>query len=72
MSKDGFVNDTWSYDGAAWKKLSDGGPPKRAMGYLAYDKERKKLIMFGGRLGWPNDINDTWEWDGTRWTEIKF
>jgi len=36
------------------------------------DKHRKKLIMFGGRLGWPNDINDTWEWDGSKWIEIKF
>ena len=37
-----------------------------------YDKERKKVVMFGGRFGWPNDANDTWEWDGTQWKEIKF
>jgi N-acetylneuraminic acid mutarotase len=72
MTKNGFVNDTWSYDGKEWKQLSTEGPPKRAMGYLAYDKQRKKVLLFGGRLGWPNDANDTWEWDGTKWTEIKF
>jgi len=72
MTKGGFTNDTWSYDGKEWKKLADQGPAKRAMGYLAYDKERKKIFMFGGRLGWPNDTNDTWEWDGTKWIEIKF
>ena len=42
------------------------------MGYLAYDKERKKVVLFGGRLGWPNDTNDTWEWDGNKWNELKF
>jgi hypothetical protein len=40
------------------------------MGYLAYDRRRDRVVLFGGRRGWPNDLNDTWEWDGSRWTEI--
>lgn len=60
--------------GMGWKgmeKLADAGPPARVMGYMAYDKERDRVVLFGGRLGWPNDANDTWEWDGAAWKEVK-
>lgn len=66
-----LMNDLWAWDGTVWKQLSAEGPPKRTTGYMAYDKQRDKLVMFGGRTGWPNDANDTWEWDGREWTEIK-
>jgi hypothetical protein len=67
----GFKGDTWGWNGQEWKKLADDGPAPRAMGYMAYDKHRDRIVLFGGRLGWPNDANDTWEWNGTQWTEIK-
>jgi hypothetical protein len=50
--------------------LSSDGPSKRTMGYLAYDKNRDRIILFGGRLGWPNDADDSWEWDGTKWIKV--
>jgi hypothetical protein len=41
------------------------------MGYLAYDKQRDRIVLFGGRKGWPDgDLNDTWEWDGTSWRQV--
>ncbi len=71
MSKDGMKGDTWSWDGKTWKQLATTGPSSRAMGYMAYDKGRDRIVLFGGRMGWPNDANDTWEWDGKEWKEIK-
>jgi hypothetical protein len=71
ISVNGMQADTWSWDGKEWKQLATNGPSKRAMGYMAYDKGRDRVVMFGGRLGWPNDANDTWEWDGKKWKEIK-
>ena len=65
-------NETWGWDGKQWKKLADTGPSARAMGHMAYDKKRDRIVLFGGRISWPNDANDTWEWDGTKWKEIKF
>ncbi len=59
--------DTWGWDGREWKKLADDGPPARMMGYMAYDESRDRVVMFGGRLNWPNDTNDTWEFDGEKW-----
>ncbi len=65
------MNDTWGWDGTTWRKLAENGPPSRTMGYMAYDKHRDRTVLFGGRLGWPNDTNDTWEWNGSQWSEVK-
>lgn len=69
----GSLGDTWAWDGRTWTKLADaepGGPEPRSMGALAYDRKRDRVVLFGGRKGWPNDLNDTWEWDGTAWRRI--
>ena len=65
-----FLGDTWAFDGATWTLLTKDGPPARAMGYLAYDAKRDRIVLFGGRNGWPDgDLGDTWEFDGTRWQQ---
>ena len=69
----GMLGDLWSWDGTAWSKLADAspaGPEPRGMGYIAYDRKRDRVVLFGGRKGWPNDVNDTWEWDGERWSRV--
>lgn len=63
--------DTWGWNGTGWKQLATAGPSARAMGHLAYDKKRDRVVMFGGRISWPTDANDTWEWDGNQWKEMK-
>jgi hypothetical protein len=70
ISNGKMVSDTWGWDGTKWRKLSATAPPKRAMGYMAYDKKRDKVVLFGGRRSWPIDENDTWEWDGETWKKI--
>jgi hypothetical protein len=67
------LGDLWSWNGTVWAKLGDPspeGPEPRGMGYIAYDKRRDRVVLFGGRIAWPNDANDTWEWDGSRWTRV--
>ena len=71
MTKNGLVNDTWGWDRKTWHLLATSGPSKCAMGYMAFDKNLSRVILFGGRLGWPNDANDTWEWDGKNWSEVE-
>lgn len=67
----GFCDDTWAFDGKTWEKLCDSGPPARGMGYLAYDKSRDRIVLFGGRKGWPDgDFADTWEFDGKAWEQV--
>ena len=73
LGASGMLGDLWAWDGRAWTKLTDAspaGPEPRAMGYIAYDRKRDRVVLFGGRKGWPNDANDTWEWDGARWSRV--
>jgi hypothetical protein len=74
VDSSGFVGDLWAWTGAEWRRLADAssaGPAPRAMGHLAYDQRRDRVVLFGGRKGWPDgDLNDTWEWDGTTWRRI--
>lgn len=64
----------WSWDGTRWRCLSSEGPPGRDAPELAFDAERRRLILFGGRTRVGDRqfrvLTDTWEWDGTRWTQI--
>ena len=71
VGPNGFHGDTWSWNGTSWSKLSDTGPEPRGMGYLVYDRHRDRIVLFGGRKGWPDgDLNDTWEWDGSSWRQV--
>jgi hypothetical protein len=61
VGSDGFLGDTWSWNGSEWRKLAETGPEPRGMGYLAYDQQRDRVVCFGGRKRWPDgDLNDTW------------
>ena len=60
----------WGWDGAQWQRVTEGGPPGRILGGVAYDEKRNVLVLYGGRpvaLGKCNQ--ETWEWDGTAWTK---
>ncbi|MGE0142111.1 MAG: hypothetical protein AB7T19_02380 [Planctomycetota bacterium] len=65
------TNETWSWNGAAWTRLSpSNSPPARRSAALGFDPVSGKMILFGGysnaSLSW---FSDTWEWDGSNWTQ---
>lgn len=67
------LSDLWEWDGSNWTPKSPAAPlapPARYGHGLAYDTERERMVLFGGRL---NDAStkfaDTWEWNGQTWTE---
>lgn len=60
-------NDTWVWDGAArtWTEVTPSvSPGARSRATMAYDKARKKIVLYGG-LGARDDMDTaTWLWDG--------
>jgi hypothetical protein len=65
-----LLDDTWTLRGSTWRRSSASGPSARAEAAMAYDRRRRRTVLFGGysiasagrvRLG------DTWEWNGERW-----
>lgn len=68
------MNDTWTWDGSAWKIMpSAGAPSPRHSATIAYDVCRAEAVMFGGVGDAINSFapqpGETWTWDGARWTK---
>lgn len=62
---DGFLEDTWTWNGTAWtNKTPADNPPGREWGTMVYDAAGQEIVLFGG-----DGQNDTWTWDGSNWTE---
>ena len=67
----GYLNDTWAFDGVTWTLIAtDTPPPARAAAQMAYDSVTHQVVLFGGYDG-RNYLGDTWLWDGTtsQWTQ---
>lgn len=65
----GMIN-WWVWDGEQWKETWLGDAPLgRMMSAMAYDSDRKRVVLFGGSGKNNRHLQDTWEWDGARWTE---
>ena len=65
-------DETWTWDGAAWKLRTPAvRPTPRNDLAMAYDARRRRAVLFGGQdAATPSGLQDTWEWDGARWTEV--
>ena len=64
------LGDTWEWDGAEWRQVSDSGPGPRAPPGMVYDRANDNVILHGG---WYNDtpyLGDSWRWDGSTWVEL--
>jgi hypothetical protein len=67
---DGFAQDTWEWDGRAWRTFPDAkGPGPRANAALVYDSKRNRVMLFGG-FDAAGPKNDLWAWDGKAWARV--
>ena len=60
---------TWTWNGTWTKAAVNDSPSARNGVALAYDSDRRRVVLFGGGTR-SADFNDTWEWDGQRWTRV--
>lgn len=72
--RDTFLNDTWRFRGGVWERRDTVGPrpAARAEAAAAYDRDRKRIVLFGGYRRTAEGtvrLGDTWEWDGVRWIQ---
>jgi len=70
-----YLNDTWTFEGGVWTKLSPSiSPPFRVGGSMAFDGKDRYVVLFGGQIsnpkGWPLK-SDTWVFVGGNWTRLK-
>jgi hypothetical protein len=62
-----FYEDTWEYDGDTWTERISGGstPGPRQHHAMAYDAERHRVVLHGGKD--VDELDALWEWDGETW-----
>lgn len=72
LSSQGYMNDTWEFDGSSWSRAVVGqSPPARDSHAMVYDSYRNVTVLYGGfglESGYYKD--DTWEYDGTSWHQV--
>src|SRR5438309_10028265 len=67
----GYLNDTWVFDGSTWSQVSSpNAPSPRAASAIACDRFDGRLVLFGGFDG-SQYLGDTCIWDGATetWAE---
>src|SRR5215510_15117750 len=53
-----------------WTQKQDMGPRPRLGHAMAYDRARKRVVLFGGDSISSGLLGDTWEWNGQTWTQV--
>lgn len=70
-------DDLWIYSGpcesGGWTPVprTDPWPPARTKASLTYDRERQRLILFGGLGADDKPLGDTWALSGGTWTQLQ-
>lgn len=64
---DGPRNDTWIWNGGAWRRHDGVAPPPRSNAAFVYDPDARVAVLFGGYGVQDDEIGDVWTWDGTGW-----
>ena len=70
---EGYLNDTWLWDGKAWTQQSPSqSPSPRSGAVIACDAAHNNIILFGGineANGSKQYLKDTWLWENGTWVE---
>jgi hypothetical protein len=62
------LDDTWEWDGAAWRLVDTSGPSARSSHAMCFDSWREVTVLYGGD---GDDIGETWEYDGSHWKQVE-
>jgi len=68
---DGYINDTWIWDGTNWSQQNPStSPSARGFAGFAPDPVLDQAVLFGGYNG-SNMLGDTWTWSGSNWSRLN-
>lgn len=70
--RDGTLNDTWAFNGSAWRNLTAPVAPPRSMGMaLAYVSEDSAIVAFGGENdSYTQPLRETWSFSAGAWSPL--
>jgi len=63
-----YLCDTQIFSNGSWRQFTiSPNPGPRTYPAMAYDPNRRKVVLFGGLSSTGEQLSDTWEFDGQRW-----
>ena len=62
------LNDTWTWNGTSWSKLTTSPAPLARNGHTL-TAQQDGLLLFGGATATAVYASDTWLWNGLSWTQ---
>jgi hypothetical protein len=67
------LDDLWEWDGVTWRQpaISSERPAGRSAPAMAYDAERREIVLFGGIDDTGQLLADTWLWNGSGWRRAE-
>lgn len=75
LGRTSFLNDTWSFTGGNWSRITPSRSPSVRYGAsMAYDAADGYVVLFGGIgsvSGTYTALNDTWIYAHGSWTELR-
>ncbi len=68
-----LLSDTWSWNGEVWRMVDSPGEPKPRFEHaLAYDRARRRVVLFGGESSARQLFGDTYELEPAHVMEARF
>jgi hypothetical protein len=73
LNPDRKLDDLWEWDGVRWRQpeITSERPAGRSAPAMAYDAERREIVLFGGVDGTGQPLADTWLWNGSSWRRVE-
>ncbi|MDY0001336.1 MAG: DUF4215 domain-containing protein [Polyangia bacterium] len=62
--------DAWAWDGANWSQLTSVPSTARFGHAMAWDADRARMVLYGGKDETGNCLGDTWVRQGSSWSEL--
>lgn len=68
----GYLGDTWIWNGEKWLLKTDNGPARAGKPGLLYDTNKKRAVLFGGGNNENMYLMDFWEFNSPKKTWNKY
>jgi hypothetical protein len=62
-----YLSDIWTWEGDRWELVANKTVVELRGAGVAFDVNRGRLVVFGGRQRNVSSPMETWEWDGDGW-----
>lgn len=68
------LGDTWTFDGAAWRRVKSPGPPARRYAQFGWDGNLGGCVLYGGSADdfGEQPFNDCWLFKDDEWHYLQY